>query len=354
MSIKPQIERDMNDGLVDFNEFGNLYDTTSWAPLNLDAAKVGEGVPPPVFLHRNDGVPLVYAGRRHSFFGPSQTFKTWVALLACKSVIDQDGLVIYIDFEDDEVGFVERARTLGIADEQLGARLLYVHPEEPIEKTPTIDDVAHLRARHPALVVIDGVTEAMSLHGFHPYDPSDTAKYQHLLVRGWNAATIEIDHTGKGGKTGQLGSVQKKAGIDGVSVEFVPKTNRGRDGQSTVKLYVRKDRHGHVNKFVDDKEFLGTFHLDTTPDSPATAYIDAPTEPSSSRENLAAELQAESDLPTEICAWLSSNPGASTGDVKDSGLASQKRTREVLDDLLASDRVRRETGQRGKHQWFIA
>jgi hypothetical protein len=355
---RSQLERDHAAGLVDFDDEGKAYSVSSWAPLDMTTALMGEGVREPEFLARSDGVRLLYPGRRHAFWGPSETFKSWLALLACKQVVAFGGRVVYLDFEDDEVGFVDRSRTLGIPDELVGREIVYVHPEEPLKparggsagRTASLLDFAHLLSRHPDLVILDGVTEAMTLNGLNPYLPDATAMYQHLLVRPWNGAVVEVDHTGGGkegrpSRTGQLGSQQKRAGLDGISVEFVKERNEGRGGHSITKLYLRKDRHGQVRKHLGGKEFIGRFHLLTVEGFPHEAYIDPAVMHQPAREAVEEIVSTE----IKVLEFLQQNPGAKTRDVKAAKLGSW----DDVDAVLKGDRVRVEEGPRRARLHYV-
>jgi len=77
---------------------------SSWHPIDLTDAISGEGIAPPVALHRTDSVALLYPERIHWIQGESETLKSWLAQLAVAQVLlaDKWNSVLYIDFEDDE------------------------------------------------------------------------------------------------------------------------------------------------------------------------------------------------------------------------------------------------------------
>lgn len=356
---RSEAEREMAAGLIGVNpEDNSFYRKSTWGSIpevRIEAALSGAGVREPEFLARRpDGVKLIYAGRRHAFWGPAETLKSFAALVACVDVIESGKNALYIDFEDDEFGLVDRTRSLQIPDDYLlSGQLTYVRPDEAFGKNPVLD-FDGLRREDFGIVVFDGVTEAMMLLGLHPYDPVDTAKYQHLLTRSWgDAAVVEIDHTGKGGNTGQLGSFQKRAGLDGVSVEFVLKANEGRGGHSKVELYVHKDRHGHVREHLDSakqKAFFGTFHVVTTPGSPPDAYIEYGRPPSELIRDEVTAMVEEDALPDRVVAWLQEHPASKTRDVKAAALGPWPRVESVL---KSDDRVQVEDGSRGAKLYSV-
>lgn len=330
--------------LANSPETGEIYETTSWTPRDLGRILRGEvRIEPPAYLPRTDGNCLIYPGRAHSFFGPSESLKSWVALLTCRSVVEAGGVALYIDFEDDEVSFVERARIVGIPDNDIGASLRYIRPEEPLLPGKPSDwdlDLAE-RDLDPALVIIDGVSEAFALHGWDAFSATDTAKYHRLLLRSFErAATIEIDHTSKTEGRGQYGSQHKRAGIDGASYEFKPQTIEGKGGHSVVTLTVSKDRHGRVREFARGGT-AAVFHLDATTD-PANLYLEVPDERSSAEQTR-----------DRVGLWVAENPGSTTRAIRDGVRGGREAIDAALRFLEADGTLRHETGPRGAKRFYL-
>lgn len=302
---------------------GNPLPPTSWGRVDLGPALRGEViVQPPAYLTRDDGVALLYPGRPHSFFGPSESLKTWCALLACKSVLDAGKTVLYIDFESDEVSLVGRCRIVGIPDEQLlpTGGFAYVRPTEQLRppKSPGMETPAFKRLAmvaisvRPALIVLDGVTECYALHGWDPHVATDVANYQQMFLRGLiveDAATLEIDHTSKMAGTGQLGSQHKRAGIDGASYEFKVQQSGGTGGESIAKILVSKDRHGMVRAHQDDDDEIATLHVNTSPGrmTMAQVFLKAP-DKAAKRAQQDAKAQAIQD---QVVERVRNHPGIS-------------------------------------------
>ena len=95
---------------------------------------------------------------------------------------------------------VERLRALGVADEAIADRLHYIRPNESLEDVGRAE-LEHLLTCRPALVVIDGVTEALALEGLNLNDNSEVAEWLEGLPRGirdrTGAAVVVIDHVTK-------------------------------------------------------------------------------------------------------------------------------------------------------------
>jgi hypothetical protein len=139
------------------------------------------------------------------FYGPSESLKSWAALLACKSVLDAGFTALYIDFEADEETLVERARIVGIPDGALGRTLQYIRPEEPLKgNSSALADLSMAEQDvRPTLVILDGVTEAYSLHGWDINKATDAAELQKLFGSfADGTTTVAIDHAGKDASRG--------------------------------------------------------------------------------------------------------------------------------------------------------
>lgn len=348
-----QLERDIREGRLGIavGDDGNAYtyQRTSWYAVDLEPVKRGEVTElPPAYLARDDGRRLIYPGRAHTFFGPSESLKSWAALLACKSVLELQRTAIYVDFEDAATSFVDRCRTLGIPDAAIGTRLAYVRPEDPLvtfdrqgKMVPgnaklDLDEVRMALA--PALIVLDGVTEAYALHGWNPNAADDAARYQALLLRRPGTATLEIDHTPHGIDR-QIGSQHKRAGLDGAAYGFKAKTNGGRGGSSSAEITVAKDRHGMIREWAV-RGAVGTFHLD-----PDVAEIRAPT--------YAEAMGRDVELFRAVCEWIGANPGESTNAVKNAIPGRAYGISEALAVLEPEGYVRHTPGPRNSKLWEL-
>jgi AAA domain len=260
-------EIDLDEGRARVDSEGNIIGVgdTTWRPIDLGPVLRGEKRPlEPEFLARDDGQPLIYRGAPHVFYGESETLKSWAAHLAAKSFLDEGLRVLYIDFESNDVTFVQGARQVGVSDGFIGTQYVYIRPDEPLyvttrsgEMEPVADATFHLDAARyelkPALIIVDGVSEAYALHGWNINDATDAARFVKVFGR-WDddTASIAIDHAGKNAERGQIGSQHKRAGIDGAQYLFEAEQRQGRGGHSIARISVTKDRPGAVRAFAPD------------------------------------------------------------------------------------------------------
>ena len=168
-----------------------------WPVLHSDLADDG-----PTLWLRTDGPALLYPGRLHAFVGEPESCKGWAALHACVQVISANGHVLYVDFETDARSVFARIRSLGVADDVIAERFHYCSPEGPLTDAAWAELEASLSPT-PLLVILDGVTEAMQLHGLKVEDNTDTAKFLHLLpnrLKRLGSAVAMIDHVTKARK----------------------------------------------------------------------------------------------------------------------------------------------------------
>lgn len=228
----------------------------SWTPVDLDDVLEGRHEPArPTVGARDDGRGLFYPGRVHTIASESEGGKTWLALAAARHELDAGRAVAYLDFEDDEGGVVGRLLTLGADPAAIRDRFAYLRPEESIDTLGNRDDLAQvLGDLKPTLTVLDGVTEAMSLHGLEMKDNTDVARFGQLLPR-WIAdrgpAVVALDHVVKTqDQRGRyaIGGVHKLNGVNGAAylLENRHPFGIGVTGRSTVRI--AKDRPGQLRR----------------------------------------------------------------------------------------------------------
>ena len=242
--------------------------TSSWQPVDLtEAVKGGALDDPPTVLARDDGVTLLYAKSVNVMAGESESGKTWICLYGSAQEIDKGERVVFIDFEDRAERVTGRMLALGCAPADLLSRFVYVRPGVPIDERAKVALEPYLK--DASLAVIDGVTEAMTMHGLDLLSNKDAAEFFHLLPR-WIAdlgpAVVLIDHVTKNMETRgrfAIGAQHKLAGIDGASytVEKVPGHPFGVDRKGAAKLTVAKDRPGRVREYAQGGSNIGTFWL---------------------------------------------------------------------------------------------
>jgi hypothetical protein len=233
----------------------------SWQPVDLKPYLTGEYEPlEPTICRRADEQALLYRGKTHSLSSETEGGKTWLALYACAQEIAAGNKVLYLDFEDGADGVTERLCELvevpGSVTDSITGQFRYIRPEGPlIDPEPLME-----LAEDSTLVIIDGITEAMTMHGLNPLDNADVAKFNNLIpnplaTRG--PAVLSLDHVVKDKNSRgryQIGAVHKLNAISGVSYVLLNEEpfGRGRTGKS--RLLVSKDRPGHVRQHGTPEE----------------------------------------------------------------------------------------------------
>lgn len=277
---------DMYDG----GATGDEEEHSTWEPVDLTDALAGVDVPGPTMLERSDGVKLVYAGRTHQFVGESESCKTWAALLTVKQVLEDNGRVLWVDFEDDDRGIVSRLLSLSVAHEAIRERFTYIRPDEALHDhhgNPTPGNLAFGLALHGQfydLAVVDGVTEAMTTEGLDLMSNADIAKWirrvPKRIIRETGAAVVVIDHVTKsteGRGRYAIGGQHKLSGLTGAAYTFdvtrrLSRATGGVPVEGSVKITVNKDRPGHVRGHGKG-DTIGVMELVSYPDGGLSVKI---------------------------------------------------------------------------------
>jgi len=310
-------------------------DTTSWQELPL--ATTIEGEQPedePTMLVRDDGACLLYPGRIHGLAGEPESGKTWLALHACAEQMDCGRHVVYIDFEDTPAGVVGRLRALQVDPEVILARFHYVRPVEPLGPEGRHALAQLLTRTQPALVIIDGLTEALTLHGLALESNRDVAAFLELVPRfiaRQGPAVVIIDHVEKDKeRRGRwaIGAQHKLAGLDGVSYGLEVIKPVVRDGDGLVRLVVHKDRPGQIRRVAAERKTAAEISTHSS-ESVLTVAI---TTPGGRPE--ASEWRPR-ELMERISRWLELNPGASRMLIESSVRGKATWLREALKHLVA-------------------
>lgn len=217
-----------------------------------DMAALLAGTPPddgPTLLFRSDGQPLLYPGALNGFHGEPGCGKTWLALLAAKTVIEAGLWALYIDYESTARAMAPRLAALGF-DEASAAAFLYLQAGgmfTPADRSWLIDLVANMPI---ALVVFDSVGEALAPYGAE--SDAEVARWVAEVARPLaraGACVLVLDHVTKATENRgrwAIGSQRKLAAIDGASYTLDVGQPWARDCSGTARLTVAKDRRGHV------------------------------------------------------------------------------------------------------------
>ncbi|CAN5743549.1 hypothetical protein BH18ACT15_BH18ACT15_11890 [soil metagenome] len=230
---------------------------TTWSPDTTEGHDA-----PPELLTRTDGQPLLYPGKLHWFQGEPESGKTFAALAAVAEALNAGRTVLFVDFEDSRTSVVGRLEAMS-ADT---SRLVYIRPTEPLEDKG-FEDVNRLMELAPTVVVLDGVAEAMAIHGLDPIRAMDTATFVHEILdrfRDPSVTTIVIDHVARGdaGKGRYAyGSQHKLASVDGAAYRFEVVQPFSREQGGAARIDVAKDRPGFVRSFALDKQHAGVLRV---------------------------------------------------------------------------------------------
>jgi hypothetical protein len=275
--------------------------------------------PEPAVLARADGLCLLYPSKVHSVFGESESLKSWLCQYAAVQEIGAGHHVAYIDFEDDEGSVVSRLLAMGAKPDAVRRLFLYIRPAGPLAAGGAEAAALYSLAASCSLVVLDGVSEAMVLHGQDPDKGTrDAAQFLDLLPRPLAAAgpaVVMIDHIGKGalpGTKNALGAQHKRAGINGASysVTVTKPFGYGLHGEAVIR--VAKDRPGRVRGFAagHDRDEVGVLHLDSMADRKVRALL----EPAASGADSSASGSngwRPTALMEKVSRYVEATPGAS-------------------------------------------
>lgn len=326
---------------------------TTWTPVNLTQVLAGEYLdPPPTMLTRTDGIPLLYDHAVHVIAGESESGKTWLTLLAATQLLTTSETVTFIDFEDRADRVVGRLLALGATPTQIRDHFHYIRPDRPLDDTGRHQLAPHLPGSR--LVILDGVTEAMTMHGLDLNSNADAATFYGLLPR-WIAdhgpGVALIDHVVKDKEKQDrfaLGAQHKMAGIDGVQyiVKMIQPFARGKRGLAQIRI--GKDRPGHVREHAFGNT-IAEFTLDATgSDVILTAHLTPPGEASGRH----GETFEPTYLMEKISRAVQLTPGLSKKALEDLVNGKTPTKRLAIELLVARGHIGTKTGPRGVIQHF--
>lgn len=261
-------------------------------PMRLEEVELGR--PAASLLRRTDGEALLYRDRVNELHGEPEAGKGYIIGAAVGELILKGTAVLYLDFDQDPVGVLERIKAAGVPPERLREHL-YLHCiSEPLPLrrvdgvrawTEAAAGCLDRLAATPglAMTVLDGVNAAMSMLGLEPNSAADCADFMRLLVFPFRSAAgvLLADHTVKDPeRRGRfaLGSIQKSAALDGASfsVRVLEQPAPGKVGR--LRLVVAKDRPGAVraiSRRVAGEDVAADVEINGTVDPP-NVRIDPP------------------------------------------------------------------------------
>jgi len=247
---------------------------STWALIDLSLAAQLGPPPPPDILHRSDGVALLYRGKLNFAFGPPESGKSWFAQLACVEVFNGGGSFLYIDAENGPRDVADHFKLLGADTSRMTmdeGRAMYIAPHSGWD--PAAEALLQACvARKPDLVIVDGMTGAMSIMGKVPESNSDFSHFELEFLRplmAQGAALLCIDHTPKGSETPTIfGAQHKKAATTGAAYSFTALEKPGRVSagapkgkRGLIRLRLYKDKGGYLRAYTDDEGVIADFFL---------------------------------------------------------------------------------------------
>lgn len=300
--IIPPTAQDDQDDNEDQDTGGNddaSGDQSSWQPVDLGPILDGEWTPEhPDLMPRNDGQGLLYRGRVHSLHGESESAKSLIAQAESARVLTAGGTVAYLDFESDAASVTNRLLGLGAPPQAIRDRFTYIHPDESVSASQAATEGwRDLLASTVDLVIIDGVTDAMSVLGFNGGDPNADAtgfirRFCKRLADRTGAAVVIIDHVTKnseGRGRFAIGGQAKMAGLTGAAYIVEPGPTPPMPGRvGSVVLRIAKDRPGGIrphcsvrHRASDRTQEAATITFDST-GAATIVTVTAPTDTSAS------------------------------------------------------------------------
>lgn len=338
--LKPiETFEDMRADIEEFME--EMMGESSWKPIAL--SDYYDGLFHEVkanILTRTDGKSLIYAGKVHSIYGESESGKSWVAQIATAEMLRADKKVIYIDFESDPQDIVKRLKALGVSRANLLQYFTYIRPESARSASdPYWEAILEPESAH--LVIIDGVTESLTMWGGETVDNDSITKWMRQFPRTVanksGAAVVLIDHITKNSETRgrfAIGGQAKLATIDGAAyiVEPIEVLSPGRVGSLTIR--VTKDRIGDVRASAgmwrksDRTQEAAVLTIDST--QPQMQYvIGAPTSEDELNE------RTEFKKMSEMAEFIHNHPGCSRRELNEGVRGDKSLIGERLETLIA-------------------
>ena len=240
----------------DGQDLDGVPERRSWRPVDLGPVLDGSYKrAEPTVGARDDGNGLFYPKLLHVVAAEAEAGKTWFALAAVTTELRRGNACVYLDFEDDAGGVVGRLLTMGCDREAIRDRFAYIRPEDSVQLRANQFDLSDaIGDLKPTLAIIDGVTEAMSMHGMDLKDNSHVAEFGRILPR-WIAeqgpATVALDHVVKdrearGGHA--IGGVHKLNGLNGAMYLLENRDSFGIGLTGRSRLQIRKDRPGQLRR----------------------------------------------------------------------------------------------------------
>jgi hypothetical protein len=345
---------------------GRDTEPTTWEPVDLGPYLRGEVIRPrpSLGIGRTDGQRVIYPGREHALLGETESGKTWFALGCVAAELYAGNSVVYLHFEEaDPASTIDRLQLLGVDPGRIEQRLRFVGPARPAQA----EWVSALLEPAPSLVVLDGVNEAMALHGADIMHAEGAAAFRRRLVTPFlrvGAATIACDHLPKereGRSREAYGSVHKGNAIDGARILLENREPFGRRMRGRSNVFVTKDRPGHLRAHgraagTPGKTYLGTLVVDDMTGGPDFLMLFcAPKDDDDGDGNAAAANGRDAELAGDVYDAIAALPEHTVtsmsllyAELRRAGRQVRDRhVRDAVADLIVTGRLVEVSGRRG-------
>jgi hypothetical protein len=299
-----------------------------WAPVDLGPILDGTYVAPqPTLMPRPDGHCLLYPGLVHSFYGESESGKSWVAQAELARLICGSQKVLMVDFESDPGQVVGRLLAMGTPRELLAQHFEYRQPSSPPTKGTMLGG---LLTSSYTLVVIDGVTEALGVFGLKTREEDDIVRfmsYMKAISRYTGAAVVLIDHVTKSSEDRgrfAIGSQHKLNAVDGAAYGVEVEAPLGVGMRGELVLRVTKDRPGQVRghagqwRASDRTQEAARFFLDSTRnDGYVGTFLENPITEDENRARVQHRAEAHTrEMMQKVADYINDNPGCGSRELQ--------------------------------------
>jgi hypothetical protein len=351
----------------DRSENAEYDDFDSWAPIDLGPYLRGEVVrpTPTVGIARADGLRMLYPGKEHAVIGEMESGKSWFALASAAAELDAGNTVDYLHFEEsDPSDTVDRLQALGVRPYQIEKLFRFVAPQRKV----SVDALKTLLDPAPTLVILDGVNEAMSMHGWGIREEDGAAQFRRHLVMPCTrvgAAVLSCDHVVKDAERrgrNAIGSIHKGNGLSGslILLENAEPFGRGMKGRSHV--YVTKDRPGHLrsngkaDKKMPGKTYMGSLMVDDeqvySPDLVFKFW--APNDEPLEGEMPPAAQDVDDHVVATVKSIVDKGQDANTRAVRAMAGCRAAEVDAALERLVITGRLQRSVGKRGARLFTVS
>jgi len=249
---------------------------------------------------RTDGVSLIYPGLVHDIHGESESGKSLVAQAVCAGLILDGQEVVYLDFESGPGPMAQRMLAFGCSPEQINALFIYVRPELNPYALTEAEAFRELLGRRPALVVLDGVTDALVQFGAGSDSNDEITKWHRYVPRTiadrTGASVVLIDHVVKSTESRgrfAIGGQAKLATIDGASYAAEVKEPIGKGMRGVIVLRLGKDRPGTI------RPECGAWRASDRSQEAVRVVIDSTTDPNRIQWEFLPPESSVTDAPEE-------------------------------------------------------